>query len=132
MDGARAALAGMRVELRRTRAQVVYGTIRFIEPDRETFLPWARERWACIVVNLHVPRAPEGRQRAAGAFRGLIDVAQEQGGSYYLTYHRHATRTQLGACYPQFSQFLEEKRRVDPQQVFQSDWYRHYREEFEA
>ena len=43
-----------REELRRRRANVIYGTIRLIERDDETFLPWARDRYACVVFNLHV------------------------------------------------------------------------------
>jgi hypothetical protein len=34
------------------------------------------------------------------------------------------------AAYPEFPEFLRLKRRLDPQQVFQSDWYRHYRRMF--
>jgi FAD/FMN-containing dehydrogenase len=123
-------LAGMRTELRANGVGLVYGTVRFIEPDRETFLPWAGSRWACVVVNLHVPAAAAGRARAADAFRALIDLAQSLGGSYYLTYHRHARRDQVLRSYPQFPAFLQEKKRLDPEERFQSDWYRHYRAMF--
>jgi hypothetical protein len=34
------------------------------------------------------------------------------------------------ACYPQFPKFLEAKRHYDPADVFQSNWYRHYRKMF--
>jgi len=33
-------------------------------------------------------------------------------------------------CYPQFPEFLRAKRRYDPQERFQSDWYRHYKRMF--
>jgi hypothetical protein len=36
---------------------------------------------------------------------------------------------QVMACYPQFKQFLELKRKYDPAERFQSD-YRHYRKLF--
>jgi hypothetical protein len=109
---------------------VIYGTVRLIERDDETVLAWAREPWACIVFNLHVDHTPEGLARAADAFRRLIDRALAHGGSFYLTYHRWATREQVEAAYPQFVEFLREKRRSDPEERFQSDWYRHYREMF--
>jgi hypothetical protein len=38
-------------ELRRTGADVVYGTVRLIERDDETFLAWATDSWACVVLN---------------------------------------------------------------------------------
>jgi FAD/FMN-containing dehydrogenase len=64
------------------------------------------------------------------AFRRLTDVAIRHGGSYYLTYHRFATREQVLACYPQFPEFLRLKRNYDPTERFQSDWYRYYRKLF--
>lgn len=57
-------------------------------------------------------------------FRRLIDRAIACDGSYYLTYHHWATREQVSTCYPQLPQFLQHKRRYDPAEVFQSDWYR--------
>jgi FAD/FMN-containing dehydrogenase len=105
---------------------VIYGTIRLIERDGETALPWAREPWACTIFNLHTVHTPEGKERSADAFRRLIDAAIKRGGSYYLTYHRHAAREQVEACYPQFAEILRAKLRHDPDERFQSDWYRHY------
>jgi FAD/FMN-containing dehydrogenase len=110
--------------LRRQRAQVVYGTVRLIERDFVSRLAWAREAWACVVFNLHVDHAPAGIARAQRAFRALIDDALQFGGSFYLTYHRWATRAQVEGAYPQMREFLREKRACDPRGRFQSDWYR--------
>ena len=109
---------------------VIYGTIRLIERDEESILAWARQRWACIIFNLHVPHAPDALERTRRAFQYLIDAAIAYQGSYYLTYHRWATRPQVEACYPQFAEFLRLKRTFDHEERFQSDWYRHYREMF--
>ena len=108
-------------------SNVIYGTIRLIEPENETLLGWAARRYACIVFNLHVDHTPPGVQRVADALRGLIDVALSFGGSYFLTYNRFATSDQLVRAYPRFPEFLEVKRRMDPDNVFSSDWYEHYR-----
>jgi FAD/FMN-containing dehydrogenase len=109
---------------------VIYGTIRLIEKDDETFLAWATDRYACIIFNLHVVHTPEGIDRAADAFRALIDMGIARGGRYYLTYHRYATRGQVERCYPQLPQFLGLKKKYDPDERFQSEWYRHYRSMF--
>ncbi len=106
---------------------VIYGTVRLIERDELTFLAWAREPWACIVFNFHVDHSEAGLTRARRQFRLLIDLALEQGGSYFLTYHRWATRRQVETCYPQIPEFLRHKLEWDPDERFQSDWYRHYR-----
>ena len=39
-------------------------------------------------------------------------------------------REQLERAYPQFEAFLREKLAWDPDERFQSDWYRHYRSMF--
>lgn len=126
----RPALADFFGEVRETfrtnGAEIVYGTVRLIERDAETFLPWARESWACTIFNLHVEHSPAGQERSADAFRTLIDMAIRRGGSYFLTYHRHARREQVEACHPSLAEFLRRKRRHDPDLRFQSDWYRHY------
>ncbi len=76
----------------RTHAtQAIYGTVRLIEPDVDSFLAWATRPWACIIFNLHVDHTPAGIARAEDEFRRLIDRALSYGGTYYLTYHRWAT-----------------------------------------
>ena len=109
---------------------LIYGTIRMVEKDDESFLAWAKEPYACVIFNLHVDHTPEGIEKAAAHFRRLIDGAIEEGGSYFLTYHRWASRRQVETCYPQFAEFLKFKRKYDPEERFQSDWYRHYRAMF--
>lgn len=56
---------------------------------------------------------------------GLIDAALDLDGSFFLTYHRHATREQMLRAYPRLPEFLERKRRCDPEGRFVSDWFRH-------
>ena len=111
-----------------TGVDVIYGTVRLIERDDEAFLTWAREPWACVIFNIHTIHTPEGLERARGAFCGLIDHALARGGSYFLTYHRWATAEQLERAHPRIREFLARKLEHDPDEVFQSDWYRHYRD----
>lgn len=115
---------------REAHVNVIYGTVRLIEKDTVTFLPWARESWACVVFNLHVRHTRAGIDQAERQFRLLIKLAIEQGGSYFLTYHRWASRNQVRLCYPRLGEFLRKKREWDPEERFQSDWYRHYRQMF--
>ena len=116
--------------LRSNHTIAIYGTVRLIEKDDESFLAWAKESYACIIFNLLTLHTPGGIEASARSFRGLIDLAIAHGGSYYLTYHRFAKLEQVMACYPQFKQFLALKRKHDPTERFQSDWYRYYRKLF--
>ncbi len=113
-----------------TGANVVYGTVRLIEAEDETFLRWAGEDYACVIFNLLVEHSANGVDRAKEQFRALIDCALDVGGCYYLTYHRWARKDQVEKAYPQFRSFLRLKDEYDPDHLFTSDWHRHYREMF--
>ena len=115
----------VRRDFRTNQVDLIYGTIRLIEPDTESALPWAQQRYACVVFNLHIDHLPRGIVNARAAFTRLVDHAIAHGGSYYLTYHRFARRDQLLTCHPAIGGFAAAKQRLDPTTVFQSDWYEH-------
>ena len=115
----------VRRDLLRHPADVIYGTIRLIDPDAESALPWAREQYACVIFNLHVDHQAAAIADAASAFIRLIDHAIAHQGSYFLTYHRFARPDQVFACHPGLRRWLTTKHRIDPYQTFQSDWYQH-------
>jgi FAD/FMN-containing dehydrogenase len=121
-----------REELRRRNESVIYGTVRLIERDDESFLAWAKQQYACVIFNLHVEHSEAGKAKAADSFRALIDLALARDGSYFLTYHRWARREQVERAYPQFAAFLRAKRHYDPRARFTSEWYRHYEKMFAA
>ena len=108
------------------KATMLYSTVRFIERDDESFLPWARSMSACVIFNFHTDHDGKGEGITEMACRQLIDVAIKYGGSYYLTYHRYARKNQILACYPEFPEFLKLKKKYDPSLVFRSDWYQFY------
>jgi FAD/FMN-containing dehydrogenase len=123
-------LETVRRDFRRHSVELIYGTVRLIRRDEESFLNWAKEDYACVVFNLHTEHSAAGIRKAQTDFRRLITRAIDTGGNYYLTYHRWATRQQVETCYPQLPEFLSLKRKYDPTEIFQSDWYRYYRKMF--
>lgn len=116
---------GVRRDFLDSPVNLIYGTIRLIEADTESALPWAKAPYACVIFNLHVDHVPAEIARAKQAFVRLIDHAIAQHGSYYLTYHRYARADQLTACYPELPAWIDHKRGLDSQQLFASDWYHH-------
>lgn len=118
-------LAACRADFVEHNVDLMYGTIRLIQPDTETSLPWAQRRLACIVCNLHVSHTASGIAKAKKDFQRIIDRAIENGDHYYLTYHRWARLDQVLHCYPDLPKYLARKRKLDPQERFQSDWYQH-------
>ena len=113
-------------DFRRHEVNLIYGTIRLIRRDEESFLAWARQDYACVIFNLHTVHTPEGERHCADAFRRLIDMAIDRDGSYYLTYHRYATGDQVKRCHPRFTDFLRLKREHDPDGLLTSDWHAHH------
>lgn len=113
----------VRRDFLRHPVDLIYGTIRLVEADTESALPWAHEPYACVVFNLHVDHHPAAIRDTAAAFIRLIDQAIAHRGSYYLTYHRFARPDQLLTCHPRIRHWLAAKHRSDPTGVFQSDWY---------
>ena len=126
-DSIEAFLADVRTYARLSSVNIIYGTIRLIEQDKESFLPWAKKSYACVIFNLHIEHTSAGLIRAGDQFRRLIDLGLKYGGSYFPTYHRHALRRQVDAAFPQFRDFLLQKKKYDKEELFQSDWYRHYK-----
>ena len=112
------------------KADVTYGTIRLIEADHETFLPWARRRSVCIVANLHCPKTTAGTEKTKRDFKAILDCTLEYDGSFYLTYHRWASEHHVATAYPQIRDFFALKKVYDPNEIFQSNWYRHYHQFF--
>jgi len=116
--------------LRESGLPVIYGTMRLIRKDSESYLPWAKQDFACVIFNLHLEHTDAGIALAQQTFRALIVLALEHSGSYFLTYHRWAEKAQVEAAYPNFQDFLKEKIAYDPSQQFQSEWWRHYQKMF--
>ncbi len=117
----------VREDFRKNRVDLIFGDIGVIEKDNESFLAYAKEPYASISFNVHIIHSPEGVERTRQAYRRLIDMAARRGGSYYLTLHKFATLEQVKACYPQFPEFIRLKKKYDPEERFQSDWYRYYK-----
>jgi len=68
--------------LRSERVIVIYGTVRLIERDEESFLAWAKQDYACVIFNLLTVHTSAGMAASERAFRGLIDLAIERQGGY--------------------------------------------------
>lgn len=117
-------------DARRQKINIVYGTMRLIERDDESFLVWAKQNYACVIFNLYVDHTPRGLKKAERDFQVIIERALQFDGSFYLTYHRWARKDQVLRAYPQFPEFLRMKLKYDPQERFQSEWYRHYKKMF--
>ena len=60
------------------------------------------------------------------SFYSSRDAALEAGGRYYLPYRLHARLDQFDAAYPQAVPFFRLKRKYDPDELFQNEFYAKY------
>jgi len=117
-------------ELRRTvpkhHADLLNVTVRSIGTDHDTFLRYADQPLFSIVMLFNQPRTPAGDAGMEALTQELIDAALAAGGRYYLPYRLHATIEQFQRSYPQARQFFKLKRKYDPQELFQNQFYVKY------
>ena len=106
---------------------LIYGTVRFTEQDKDSFLAWAKKRYACVIFSPHTSGETQALRKTGEVCRQIIRAANKRSGSFYLTYNRFATRDELASAYPQFPEFLNLKKQYDPREIFQSDWYKFYK-----
>jgi FAD/FMN-containing dehydrogenase len=101
-------------------------TVRDLVRDDDAFLRYADRDMLALVMLFNQPRTAAGEASMQAMTRDLIDAALRGGGRYYLPYRLHATRDQLRAAYPRIDRFFELKRRYDPQDLFQNEFYVKY------
>jgi FAD/FMN-containing dehydrogenase len=101
-------------------------TIRNVLEDKDAFLRYADQEMFGLVMLFTQRRTAEADSAMAPMTRELIDAALACGGRYYLPYRLHATREQMYQAYPQAQAFFELKRRYDPTEVFQNEFYLKY------
>jgi len=121
-----ALLAELRARAEEWRLALAGLEVRRTLPEDETMLRWALREYAAVRVRLVAPSTLGGWVRATQVQRALIDLAIAHDGAFPIASTRSATRAQLDACYPRLSVFLAEKRRYDPHERLENEWYRHH------
>ena len=101
-------------------------TVRSVETDLDTNLRYASEPVYSFVMLFQQGRDQAADDKMAAMTRDLIDAALDLGGRYYLPYRLHATRDQFRRAYPQADNFFEIKRKYDPHELFQNQFYLKY------
>jgi FAD/FMN-containing dehydrogenase len=116
----------LRTIVPRRQADLLNVTVRDVRQDPDAFLRYADRDMASLVMLFTQPRTDEGDAEMQGLTKELIDAALAVGGRYYLPYRLHATQQQFEAAYPQAQKFFELKRKYDPEELFQNQFYVKY------
>lgn len=116
----------MREILRRRKPNLLNVTVRLVNEDTDTFLRYADQPMVAFVMLFVQQKSAQAEEDMQTLTRELIDAAIANGGRYYLPYRLHATPDQFHRAYPQAKKFFELKRKFDPDELFQSHFYRAY------
>lgn len=119
-------LGAARPVVKGSRCDLLNVTVRDIRRDEDTLLRYASGDVFSLVMFFHQEKTEAAELRMRDMTRALIDCADAVGGSYYLPYRLHATRQQFERAYPSAGDFFEAKRRWDPDELFQNQFYRAY------
>jgi FAD/FMN-containing dehydrogenase len=108
-------------------ANLLNVTIRYLAADEDSFLRYADQDMFALVMLFNQPRALPADLKQGEMTRALIEAALQIGGRYYLPYRLHASVEQFYRAYPQAQEFFALKRKYDPEELFQNEFYRKYR-----
>ncbi|MDG1358375.1 MAG: FAD-binding oxidoreductase [Akkermansiaceae bacterium] len=116
----------MRRILERHEPNLLNVTVRSVNRDDDTFLRYADRQMIAFVMLYVQEKTHEGEDEMRALTRDLINASLRHKGRYYLPYRLHATHKQFHRAYPQASEFFALKRKYDPEQLFQNQFYLKY------
>jgi FAD/FMN-containing dehydrogenase len=119
-------LASARKVIRKHNGDLLNVTVRDVKADSDTFLNYARRDMLAFVMFFSQPRSAAGDADMQAMTIELVDAVLRSDGQYYLPYRLHATPGQLRRAYPQADAFFTLKKRYDPQELFQNEFYIKY------
>lgn len=93
---------------------IVNISIRYIPENNESVLSYAATERFSLVFYVNILNTQDGLDDAKDWTQKLIDAALNLGGSYYLPYQLFGTQTQVEKSYPRFNEFLQLKKKYDP------------------
>lgn len=100
-------------------------TVREIAKDPDTALTYAKTDVFGLVMLFTVNRNSNEEATLKKQAIALYDIAIKIGGSFYLPYRNFANQTQLLDAYPELPEFIETKKKWDPNEIFNSGFYQY-------
>jgi FAD/FMN-containing dehydrogenase len=118
-------LDGLRRIARSQGANLLNVSIRVVGAEHNA-LTYAPAPAYSVVLYLNQRTDTAANAKMARLTSDLIDLAQQQGGRFFLPYQLYYTPEQVERSYPEIRGFFAEKRRWDPDGLFSNSWYARY------
>jgi len=113
--------------LRRYDVEVLNCTLRYVQQDEVSFLPYAPKTVAAFVFYYSIDNNTIGFDCVRQWTRELIDIALKYDARFYLPYYCFATKEQVRSAYPEFDDFIALKKQYDAKEIFVNDLYLNYK-----
>lgn len=111
----------------KNNVNLLNATIRYVEKDTITALPYAKEDMFGMVLYFNQKLTKEDSEKLQIATRELVDAAIQQKGTFYLPYQLYYSREQLRLAYPEIDAFYTMKNNIDPDELFTNTWFEKYK-----
>lgn len=125
-DGALPFLKQAKMIIRAHHEDLLNVTVREVQTDDDTFLRYADQPMIAFVMFFSQRRTPSADQDMGQMTQELVDAVLRSGGRYYLPYRLHASGDEFRAAYPQADDFFHLKRKYDPDNLFENEFYLKY------
>lgn len=102
---------------------VLNASIRVVHKE-DVALTYAPEPAYSLVLYINQSADEAGSAEMRKLTRAMIDLTIRHGGRFFLPYQLHYTGAELIASYPELPAFLAMKKQLDPNELFQSTFYR--------
>ncbi|MFZ0970290.1 MAG: hypothetical protein WAN13_18605, partial [Candidatus Acidiferrales bacterium] len=116
----------LRAVIERRHVNLLNATVRYIAPNGDSFLNYARRDYFAVVLYINVKSSLTGQSATGEMTRELIDLAITEGGTFYLPYVLYYDKSELAAGYPNIEEFFDMKRQYDPGELFMNGFYAKY------
>jgi FAD/FMN-containing dehydrogenase len=117
---------GLRSIVRRNSSNLLNVTIRSVQKDTVTALPYAKQNMFAFVLYFNQELNEKQSRALQKTTVDLVDLAISLNGTFYLPYQLYYSAEQLRRAYPEVDAFFAAKKRYDPEQLLSSKFYEKY------
>jgi FAD/FMN-containing dehydrogenase len=127
VDSATKFLSSLKQIIPRYKVDLLNITLRDVKKDNDSFLSYANEDVIGFVMLFNQEKNTAAEKEMQRLTNRLIDTAYSLRGTYYLPYRLHARKEQFRKVYPEYESFFSLKKKYDPQEIFQNNFYKAYK-----
>ena len=117
---------GLRDIVKDDGANLLNVTIRTVDKDTVTALPYAKEDMFAFVLYFNQKFNTRESEILQKTTTDLIDLSNGLSGTYYLPYQLLYSPEQLRGAYPEIDTFFATKKKYDPISLFENTFYQKY------